>query len=180
MSLRIVRNGLLAAAMGVTMAMGAAHAQQEISESHLQAGRDAIAAIKATERFDTILPEVGLALKERLIQSNPDLEAEIIQIVDETTLELAARRADLEREAAAIYARSINEEHLRQIADFYESEAGQALLDGGPFLARQVTTAASIWRRGIERDLLALVTRRMNEAGLRRVTAPDDAAQASE
>jgi hypothetical protein len=170
MFLKTVRNAVLATAACGLAAVSAAGAQ-EISDSHLQAARAAISAIDATDRYDGILPDVAEALKARLLQNNPDLENEILMFVDEEALALAARRGDLEAEAAEIYARALREEDLRAIAEFYRTEAGQALIRNGPIAAREVTEAAAIWQRGIERDLLERVSGRLAEAGLRQAPA---------
>lgn len=161
---------IAAVAIGASAVMSPALAQDaggQITDSHLQAARAAIAAIDATDRYDGVLPEIALGLKSRLIQSNPDLENEIITIVDEATISLVARRADLENEAAAVYARAFSEQQLQEIAAFYATEAGQALINNGPIVAREVAAAAVVWRRGVERDLLEEVGRRLGESGLR-------------
>jgi len=166
MPLKSFHKAVLTAAMSAFVAMAPANAQ-DVSDSHLQAARAAIDAIDATDRYDDILPQVAEALKAQLIANNPDLENEILTFVDEETLALAARRADLEREAAEIYARAMTEDDLRAIAAFYQTEAGQSLLRNGPIAAREVTQAAAVWQRGIERDLLEAVSNRLRESGLR-------------
>ena len=50
-----------------------------------------------------------MRLKQQLIQQNPDLQEMIVTTVDEKTMELAGRRADLEREVALAYARVYSE-----------------------------------------------------------------------
>jgi hypothetical protein len=126
---------------------------QEISESHLKAARAAVDAINATDFYDNILPSAAAALKRELIQKNPDLTSEITAIVDAKALELAGRRADLERESAMAYARVLSEEDLNAIAVFYNSPAGLNLLKDGPIVTREVSKAAEIWQNGIARDL---------------------------
>lgn len=148
-------------------------AAQDVSAEHLQAARQMIAAIEATDPYDVILPGVAQQLKTELIQNNPDLEQQLLDIVDEETLALAARRGDLENEAAAAYARVFSQEDLEAIAAFYETTAGQALLSNGPLAAREVAQAAAIWQRGIERDLMESVGRRLGEAGLRPAPSGD-------
>lgn len=128
-------------------------AAQEVSESHIAAARSAIAALHATDEFDAILPGAAQALKAELIQSNPNLQSEIIQVIDEAALSLASRRGDLEREVAIIYARTFNEAHLGEIATFYQSDAGKALLENGVQVMQNALQAADIWQRGIARDL---------------------------
>ncbi|WP_420962875.1 DUF2059 domain-containing protein [Brucella sp. IR073] len=140
------------AALAMIAGVSAASAQ-EISESHLAAARQAIAAIDATEQFDAILPRAAQALKAELIQKDPNLEDVITKTVDEKALALAARRADLETEAARAYAKSFSEDELKAISAFYESPAGKKLIAEGPIVTREVLRAANIWQNGIARDL---------------------------
>ncbi len=150
---------------------------QEISEAHLKAARDAIAAIKATAPYDEVLPAAADALKQTLIERNPNLQELIIQTVDEKTLALASRRTDLEKEAAAVYARLFTEAELTAIAAFYSSETGQKLLQTGPTALVQISQAAEIWQRGVARDLQAEVVAVLEAAAK---TAPQEAAPAED
>ena len=126
---------------------------QEIAESHLKAARAAIAAVNVTGQYDNILPAAALTIKQQLIQQNPDLTDLIISTVDEKTIAIAGRRADLEREVALAYARVFSEADLNAITAFYASDAGKKLLAEGPIVSREVVKAAEIWQRGISRDL---------------------------
>ena len=145
----------LIAPLAALAVMAGVHAvqAQEISESHLAAARQAIAAIDATEQFDSILPRAAQALKAELIQKDPNLEDLITKTVDEQALVLASRRADLETEAARAYANAFSEEELKAISSFYESPAGKKLIAEGPIVTREVLKAANIWQNGIARDL---------------------------
>lgn len=147
---------------------------QDLSESHMSAARTAISAIEATDRFDNILPNVAQAIKQQLIANNPDLEAQINDVVDSETIAMVSRRADLEKEAASLYGRAISEEHLAEIAAFYQSDAGKALLKNGPIVGREVQAAAGIWQRGVERDLLENVSKKLAEVAPRASESADD------
>ncbi|MBE0694624.1 MAG: DUF2059 domain-containing protein [Aquamicrobium sp.] len=150
------RSRRLAAAFGALALVATAAlpaAAQEVADSHLAAARSVLTALRATEEFDVILPSAAQALKSELIQKNPDLQAVIIEVVDQTAFALAARRGDLEREAATIYARTFTEAELTEIAAFYSSETGKKLLAESPIVTREVLRAADIWQRGIARDL---------------------------
>lgn len=152
LSIRLRRTLAAATALGFA-AMAYPVAAQEISDSHLRAARTAISAMGATAGFDLILPEAAIELKNTLIQNNPDLVPIISRTVDEQAIGLAARRADLEREAALTYARTFTEEELGALAEFYSSPAGQKLLEVGPEITQEVFRAAEIWQNGIARDL---------------------------
>ncbi len=113
----------------------------------------------------TILPQAAAALKQELIQKNPDLQELIIKTVDEETFALVPRRADLEKEAALAYARVFSEEDLNAIATFYNSDAGKKLLSDGPIVTRELFKAADIWQRGVARDLAQSVGTKLADGG---------------
>jgi hypothetical protein len=149
---RTRRMAPLAAALAMLFVAQPSFAQ-DIAASHLAAARKAISAMRATEHYDDILPGAAQALKNELIQKNPDLQSAIIEIVDQQALSLASRRGDLEGEIAVVYAEVFSEDNLNVIATFYQSEAGIKLIESGPILARQIVEAADIWQRGVARDL---------------------------
>lgn len=157
------------------LAIGQPAVAQDIAESHVAAARSALSALRATEEFDIILPHAAQALKGELIQKNPDMQSDIIQVVDATTLALAARRGDLEREAALAYARVFTEAQLTEISTFYQSETGKKLLEDGPIVMREVYRAAEIWKNGIARDLAQQVGAELQKRY--DVKKPDDAAE---
>lgn len=147
---------------------------QEISAAHLEAARAALASVHVTDQFDVILPASAQALKQEMIQKDPNLEAKIVDLVDTKTLELAKRRVDLENEAASAYARTFSEPELREIAAFYTSPTGVKLLEKGGDVTREIMTAAEIWQRGIARDLALGVAEGMGD--LAGQPAPDQPA----
>jgi hypothetical protein len=152
---RIFGPGRIAAALIVAVALGlsSAASAQEPTEAQLDAARAAISAIHATDDFDTILPNAAEALKHSLIQAEPNLQAEISTTVDQQALKLAARRADLEKQVATIYAKLFTADELKAIAAFYNTEAGKKLIKQAPAITRETMQAARIWSNGIARDL---------------------------
>jgi hypothetical protein len=146
---RVAFGALFALAMGAAGAIAA----DDIPASQMKAARAAIKAIKITEPFDNILPNIAQQIKSQMIQGSPNNETIINDTVDATALKLAARRADLENEAATIYAKTFSEEELNAVAAFYNSPAGQKLLKDGPLVIRQLSKAGDIWASGIGRDL---------------------------
>jgi hypothetical protein len=172
-----VRSMLAAAAAAGLLAISAVPSSaDDISDSHMKAARDAVAAINATDAFDRILPGAAQALKGQLIQKDPNLQADIIAVVDEQTLALAPRRADLETESANDYAKAFSEDELKAIAAFYNSEAGKKLLEKGPEVTAELARAASIWQRGVARDLAEAVGKEMAEKHPLKEAAPAPAA----
>ncbi|CDZ53087.1 DUF2059 domain-containing protein, partial [Neorhizobium galegae] len=126
---------------------------QEVSEVQLAAARDAIASLNVTDRYDNILPNLAERLKAQFIQASPNFQGQISNVVDEQALVLAPRRADLEKEAATIYAKSFSVDELKSISSFFNTETGKKLLTNQPLVSRELTKAAEIWANGISRDL---------------------------
>lgn len=151
----VIRSGRLAAiaATAAFLAVAQPAAAQDIPDSHVAAAHAVIAALGSTDEFDIVLPRAAQILKSELIQKNPDLQAAIIEIVDNVAISLASRRGDLEREAALAYARVFSEQELKDISAFYTSASGKKLRESGPIVIREVYGAADIWQRGIARDL---------------------------
>jgi len=150
---------------------------QEISDAHVSAARNAIAAIKATDRFDSFLSDMSFELKNELMRKDPNLEEVISQTVEEEAIKLAVRRADLEKEVALAYARHFTQEELTSIADFYNSPAGQKLLREGPLAMDETLAAFDIWRQGMAQDLSVNVARSLSQKLL---PADGEAEQAEE
>lgn len=135
------------------IALGTMVKADDVSEEHIKAARATISALGVTGQFDGILPNLAERLKAQLIQASPNFQDLITATVDEKALALAARRGDLERESAAIYAKTFTVEELNAITAFYNSEAGKKLIKDGPIATRELVKAADIWAAGISRDL---------------------------
>jgi len=155
--------GRLAAAAIIVAGLGAGSAfADDPSPEHIKAARATIAAVGATSNFDTILPTIAGQIKEQLIQATPNFEPVITEIVDGEAIKIAARRSNLEQEAAKVYAQTFSVEELNAITAFYTSPVGKKLLDNGPIAQRELAKAADIWATGISRDLSKAATDAIN------------------
>lgn len=143
----------LAVTLIVSASLAGAAKAQDVTDNQIKAARAAIDAIGATSGFDNILPSLAARVKATFVQASPNFEAEINTVVDEQAIALAPRRADLEKEAATIYAKTFTQDELKAIADFYSSPVGKKLLSDGPIATREVMKAAEIWAAGVSRDL---------------------------
>ena len=158
--------GLLAAAFVACLGLMPQAQAQDYSESHLDAAKKVMEASGATTQLDVILPEMAQAAKTGLISTRPDKEVEISETVDNTAIELAPRRGDLENEIAQVYAKLFTEKELNAIYEFYNSDAGKKLLSESPILFREIDKAAKVWRVGLGRDLQEAVRTKLKEQGI--------------
>lgn len=150
--------------VAVSLCLSSMANAQDISDSHLKAAKDAIAALKVTRAFDNILPTMAERLKVSIIQANPNFSDEISLTVDEQAIKLAPRRGDLENEAGLIYAKRFTEEELLAITEFYSSDLGKKILTEVPSASRELVRAAEIWNSGISRDLTAATNAALSES----------------
>lgn len=152
---KIAAFGRVAAAAIIVSGIGLAGIARaaEVSDAQMKAAYAAIQATGATAPFDAILPNIAEQLKASFIQSSPNYQDIISSTVDQEALALASRRGDLEKEAAAIYAKTFTVDELNAIANFFNSDVGKKFLKDVPLANRELFKAADIWSAGIQRDL---------------------------
>lgn len=143
--------------ISATLMFSGAHVHNAIAQDataeHITAAKAALDALVVTDSFDSILPRAAEQIKANLTLANPNFSDDISIAVDDEAIKLASRRADLENEAANIYAKNFSIEELNAIATFYNSETGKKLLKVSPAMGRELLRAAEIWGAGITRDL---------------------------
>jgi len=161
--LAILATGLMLLVPSVSQSVRA----QELSKSHMAAAKKAIIATNSTSKLNDILPAASLRLTDQLISNRPDLAAQISLMVNETALELAPRRGDLQVEVAKIYGRIFKEDELLEISKFFATETGQKFLVQLPLVVREVDKASRVWGTGISRDLSQQVRRKMRDAEIK-------------
>ncbi|MTI16740.1 DUF2059 domain-containing protein [Rhodobacteraceae bacterium RKSG542] len=151
-----VVGGVAAAVMAGAMLVAPVSAQETFSESHIAAAKAAINATRAAETFDNILPDVAEQTRTLFIRSNPAMSAEIDVVVNEVALQMVSRRGELDQVIYEVWARRFTEAELKQIAEFYNTEAGKKLAGLGGELSALSIGAAKQWGDVIATDMVAI------------------------
>ncbi|MDD7908975.1 MULTISPECIES: DUF2059 domain-containing protein [Pseudovibrio] len=163
-SLNAVGKSLAGAALAVVLLSAPSIAQEEtFSAAHLDAARDAVIATRSIEGFDNILPDVAERTRTLFIRSNPAMSAEIDTVVNEVALELAAERPALDKLIYEVWARRFSEEELKQIATFYNTEAGSKLAKLGGQLSALSMGAAKQWSDALSQQMVAISRERLQQ-----------------
>lgn len=152
-------------AIGIVALLPAVSFAQAISESHLNAAREAVGAAKASRSFDNVLPLLSEQTQNRLIRVRPDLHAEISAVVEEIALTMVNRRDELDNDVARVWARAFTEEELATIKQFYLSSAGAKLADIGPQVINESFQAARGWSDRIGAELFEKARAELNNRG---------------
>lgn len=159
---RLARTAGLALALG--LATLSAHAQ-DFTPSHLAAARATIAAAKASQQFDTLLPMLADQAKALFQRSNPAAVQDIDTVVNDVALELAKRRPELDRELERVWAARFSEEELKEIAAFYESPVGKKFGENMSLIIQDSVRSATIWRDAISTELVTKARDELNKRG---------------
>ncbi|OKL43065.1 DUF2059 domain-containing protein [Pseudovibrio exalbescens] len=162
-SLNAIGKSLAGAALAIALLSVPSVAQESFSEAHLDAAREAIIATRSTEGFDNILPDVAERTRALFIRSNPAMTAEIDRVVNEVALELASERPELDKIIYEVWARRFSEEELKQIAEFYNTEAGSKLAKLGGQLSALSMGAAKQWGDALSEQMVAISRERLQQ-----------------
>lgn len=162
----VLAKGPVLGAMMFAAVMGAnnASAQEEFSESHLEAARQVVVATKALESFDNILPVLAEQTRTLFIQSDPSRTQEISDVTTNVAIKMAERRKELNKTVYEVWARRFSEEELRQLAEFYNTPLGVKLSENGPVIAALAIGAARQWQDQISTEMVAQVREELDKA----------------
>lgn len=154
--MRAIRTVIASAALAGLLAAGLAgpSVAQEISESHLNAARQAVTSARTAEGFDAVLPAISDQVQTSLIRQRPDLHKEIIDAVQSVATSLAGRRADLDNDVARVWAQAFSEDELNAITAFYQSEAGRKLAEVGPRVLQDTLGVLQGWGDRLGEEML--------------------------
>ncbi|MBO6756989.1 MAG: DUF2059 domain-containing protein [Roseibium sp.] len=147
---------VLGAALGASVGLPV-QAQEELSESHIEAAREVVVVTKGLQAFDDILPLMAEQTRTLFIQSDPARTQEVIEVSTDVALQLAAKRAELNRTIYEIWARRFTEQELRDLAAFYQTPLGEKLSENGASITALSIGAARQWQDTISTEMVTLV-----------------------
>jgi hypothetical protein len=131
-------------ALGFAAFAGAAQAQEEVGESHLQAARQLVTNAGLTESFDGMVPRVTNSVAGRFV--NRGMPSSMIrEVIEEIQPELDLQRRVILNRAARIMANRFTEEEIGEINAFFESPTGRKYIEQQPGFVDDILTAASDW-----------------------------------
>jgi hypothetical protein len=156
-------------ALGFAAFAGAAQAQDEVGESHLQAARQLVTNAGLTESFDGMVPRVTNAVAGRFV--NRGLPSNIIrEVIDEIQPELDLQRRVILNRAARIMANRFTEEEIGEINAFFETATGRKFVEQQPGFVDDILTTTGEWTE----ELVEYIEIRMQAELARRGAEPTE------
>jgi hypothetical protein len=128
-------------ALVATLSCGApAHAQApppSPSPDTLAAARELVAASRATDQLNLLLPALMQQLKPAIVQGRPEVERDFDAAMPQLIEVMRARSQAFADAIAGIYAHNFTADELRQVTAFYRGPVGQKFLEKMPVVAQE-------------------------------------------
>ncbi|MBA5779359.1 DUF2059 domain-containing protein [Stappia sp. F7233] len=164
-----IAGGLAVALSAAVLATGAFAQEQKkpepVSETHLQAAKEAVLAAKVLTPYDNFLPLIAEQTRTLFVRSNPSAGAEIDEVVNEVALNMVEKRPELNQIVYEVWARRFSEEELKEIAAFYNSPVGQKFSDLGGELTALSVGAGKQWSDRISAEMVSIVRDELKKRG---------------
>jgi uncharacterized protein len=155
----------LALGLGYGVAPLAAQPAPPASDASLAAAKDLIVAMHATDQFRAILPNIMQALKPAVVQGRPDAEKDFNVIVPVIVEGMSARVNELASELAGVYARNFTVDELNQLAAFYRSPVGEALVAKTPVITQQSLVIGQAFGQKVAAEMQTRIAEEMRKRG---------------
>ena len=104
------------------------HAQQP-SAAALASATEVIAMKGALKIFEPLIPGVVEQAKNMFLQTNPGLGKDLNEVAAALRAEYGARRDEITKGIANVYATHFTEQELKDMAAFYKSPLGKKMIE---------------------------------------------------
>jgi uncharacterized protein len=152
-------------ALGLGIAPLAAQPAPPVSDASLAAAKALIVAMHATDQFKAILPNIMQALKPAVVQGRPDAEKDFDVIVPVIVDGMTARVDELANQLAGVYARNFTIDELNQLAAFYRSPVGEALVAKTPAITQQSLVIGQAFGQKVAAEMQTRIAEEMRKRG---------------
>lgn len=141
-------------------------AQQAPSAEALSAARELMDASGATSQFDQVIPMMMGPMTQAFVALAPQRAAEIREVMAEVVKRVSVRKGELIEQIAAVYAKRMSAEDMREIAKFYQSGAGRRLVEAQPQILQESFMIGQRWGQGIGAEIDAEMRRELKKRGV--------------
>jgi uncharacterized protein len=133
------------------------------SASHLAIAQKVAVSSGMTGAFDALTGPLLNRLQQMNV-TNPEIAADLAKVVETIRPEVEAKKKEMVDSTARIFATRMTEAELKEVAAFYESEAGKKYVQIQPGVLDDVVRDLSIWS---QRTSEFIMTRAREEMGKR-------------
>jgi hypothetical protein len=128
---------LVAFALAASLFAAGPAAAQTASPEQTAAAKELVTAMRASEQLKTMFPLIMNALRPAIVQNRPEIARDFDALMPGLLREVEAQSEGFVAAIAAVYARNFTVGQMRDIAAFYKTPTGQALLEKQPVLGQE-------------------------------------------
>ena len=170
MSIRLVARAAGLCALLTCISIGGIGIAQEGNGSayaaRLSAAKELMKVTGAVRQFDTVMPVLFQQMRERLIQEHPGQEKELTEILSAIAMKFDTRKHELIDEVAALHARRLSLQEVKDLIAFYRSAIGRKYIRLQPEILEQSIIAGQRWGEKIGREIEEEVRTLAKQRGL--------------
>src|SRR5262245_16649616 len=131
------RRTILACLLAGFLGFAGPAASQAPSDESLKAATDLLQAIRAADQVRAIFPIMVQQLKPIITRNNAAMERDFDALLPAMTGLLDARMSELTTAMAALYARNLTIDEMRELAAFFRTPVGVKYLEKSPVLVKE-------------------------------------------
>lgn len=158
---KIVFAALLFAALGAAGAYA-----DEPTPAALESARAIIAASGMTRSFDLVVPQMFGELERNVTATRPELKDSLHATLVALAPEFAKTEQDVVDGAARVLAKHMNEQELKDTANFFASPSGKKYVEAQPVAFNEIMGVVQDWRQRLSTGILARVREEMKKKGV--------------
>jgi hypothetical protein len=164
-----LRAGFIAVALAAFMLPAAAQRppQQpaQPSSNAVLLAREIITVKGASRMYEPVIVEVVDRATAQLMQTNPMLSKDLLEIAAKIKKDSAPRVAEMLNEVAKMYAARFTEAELKDVLAFYKSPVGQKIIVTEPAILVQSVAFAEAWATKFSEEVLAQLRAEIKKRG---------------
>jgi uncharacterized protein len=127
--------------------------------------REIITVKGASKMYEPVIVEVVDRATAQLMQQNPMLSKDLLEIAAKIKRDSAPRVAEMLNEVSKMYAARFTEAELKDVLAFYKSPVGQKIIITEPAILDQSVAFAEAWATKFSEEVLAQVRAEMKKRG---------------
>lgn len=161
----MIRHGLAAAFLSLSLLAAPALAQQAPGAEHLKAAREVVISSGLSGSFDSIYVEFVAGIRQSLGATRPELKKDMEEVLASLKGEAEARRDEIVDTSARVFASKMTEADLKEVAAFFNSPVGQRYNAYRPQVIDEIFALLQPWSTATSNRLYDLFAAEMRKRG---------------
>ncbi|MBJ7578055.1 DUF2059 domain-containing protein [Devosia sp. MC532] len=164
--MRGARVAACAAVAAGALAFSAPTFAQEVAPEQLALARKYVDLTDRAAVFETTVVTVGIDSMAQLLTQNPEIEAQLDEVIGDVIKEYNGRKGDLLDQFARVYALRFTTDELQQIVNFYDSAVGQKLAAANSEVNMDLQRILQVYENNLRVEFFAKVRAGLRDKGI--------------